>query len=67
MSDNKSNEEVAPKKIQNTDELINAEDASMQDGDGISIYWGDEWNIEKGEERKKEVIPKGGWINCNFR
>jgi hypothetical protein len=51
---NNSKKELASRKIQNIDELNDVEDVNMQDGDGISIYWGDEWNIEKGEEKKKK-------------
>ncbi|MDZ5608193.1 hypothetical protein U2I54_14105 [Bacillus pseudomycoides] len=57
MSTNKPNsspkEDLTPKKIQHTNELNATEDISMQDGDGISIYWGDEWNIEEGEKKQK--------------
>ena len=68
MPINKSNnpkESLALQKNKNMDGLINAEDASeeiqtaiepkvsMQEGDRVSIYWGDEWNIEEGEKRKK--------------
>ncbi|MGF9965951.1 hypothetical protein [Bacillus rhizoplanae] len=51
---NNSKKELASRKTQNIDELNDTEEVSMQDGDGISIYWGDEWNIEKGEEKKKK-------------
>lgn len=51
---NNSKKELASRKIQNINESNDVEDVSMQDGDGISIYWGDEWNIEKGEEKKKK-------------
>ncbi|MBO1582397.1 hypothetical protein [Bacillus sp. XF8] len=57
MSTNKPNsskKELAPKKIQHTNELNATEDVNMQDGDGISIYWGDEWNIEEGEKKQKK-------------
>lgn len=51
---NNSKKESASRKSQNIDELNDTEEVSMQDRDGISIYWGDEWNIEKGEEKKKK-------------
>ncbi|MFL0490531.1 MULTISPECIES: hypothetical protein [Bacillus] len=69
MTNNKSNdskEELAIPKIPDTDELINIEDAregvqviipayeNMREGDGIQIYWGDEWNIEEGEKKERE-------------
>ncbi|WP_025149533.1 hypothetical protein [Bacillus sp. H1a] len=69
MTNNKSNdskEELAIPKTPDTDELINIENAregvqvtipaydNMREGDEIQIYWGDEWNIEEGEENERE-------------
>ncbi|MED1559912.1 hypothetical protein ACQKD9_05580 [Bacillus paramycoides] len=69
MTNNKSNdskEELAITKTPDTGELINIENAregvqvtipaydNMREGDEIQIYWGDEWNIEEGEEKERE-------------
>ncbi|MEN1936632.1 hypothetical protein AAIE21_13790 [Paenibacillus sp. 102] len=51
---NRSKKELTPQKNQHTNELNATEDVSMQDGDGISIYWGDEWNVEKGEKKQEK-------------
>lgn len=69
MDNNKSNaskEELAIQNILDTYKLINMEDAreetevtipayeNMREGDTIDVFWGDEWNIEKGEKKKNK-------------